>query len=289
MLIALCQFKEEPLRRFLLGSEQAIAERNLSEEVAQLQFRGLAANTAEIRWRVALNIRQQRQREVTFHPDVSTALEKEMQAWRRQWEKSTDRDQRLIGQGLTERLMENRVKEALLDQAWVEAQMAQSGLVTANELQAAYQATDSALKLPQMQRIEHLFLAQSGLRAKDRSVEMRKLHQRLLRGEDWAGLVQTHSEDARTQKKQGDLGWLGISRTPQAVIQAALSMQTGQVSSPIQSELGWHIIRLIQRKDERLPQLNEVRAELTAILQANKRQAALERITEKLPLKPASD
>lgn len=289
LLVAICHFRQDSLRRILLGLENEISEKEFREEVAQLQFRGLTADAAEVRLRAAINIRRERQGAMTFDRDVRKALESEMQAWRRQWEKPMERDKRLMGQGMTEIEMEDRVREALLDQAWLEARMAPSSLVTAEELQAAYQAQSTALILPQMQRIEHLFLAQSGREARDRSAEIRKLHQRLSGGEDWATLVQTHSEDARTKRKQGDLSWLGISRTPQAVLLTAQALQTGKMSSPIQSELGWHIIRLIKRQDERLPRLDELRTELLSVLQADKRQAALEWILE-MPLpKPASD
>lgn len=289
LLVAICHFRQDSLRRILLGLENEISEKEFREEVAQLQFRGLTADAAEVRLRAAINIRRERQGAVTFDRDVRKALESEMQAWRRQWEKPMERDQRLMGQGMTEIEMENRVREALLDQAWLEARIAPSSLVTAEELQAAYQAQSTALTLPQMQRIEHLFLAQSGREARDRSAEIRKLHQRLSGGADWATLVQTHSEDARTKRKQGDLSWVGISRTPQAVLLTAQALQTGKMSSPIQSELGWHIIRLIKRQDERLPRLDELRTELLSVLQADKRQAALARIME-MPLpKPASD
>lgn len=288
LLVAICHFRQDSLRRILLGLENSISEKEFKEEVAQLQFRGMTVDTAEAQFRAAINIRRERQGAVTLDRDVSKALESEMQAWRRQWEKPMERDQRLMGQGMTEIEMEHRVREALLDQAWLEARMAPSSLVTAEELQAAYQAQSTALTLPQVQQIEHLFLAQNGREAKDRSSEIRKLHQRLSGGVDWATLVQTHSEDARTKRKQGDLGWLGISRTPQAVFLVAQAMQTGKMSSPIQSELGWHIIRLTKRQNERLPRLDEVRTELLSVLQADKRQAALEKILSAVPQTPES-
>lgn len=271
--------KRDSLRSFLLGNEPLVPAEAVREEQARLRFRGLAEGDAQARVLEAARIRELRLADVAFQADVRVALGREMQAWRRQWEKEDERAQRLAGQGLTEAEMDRQVREALLDEAWLEQQMAATTRVSEGELQAAYVARREALRLPQVQRVAHLFLAQSGPQAKDRGPEMRQLHQRLLAGEDWAALVLAHSEDARTKRQAGDLGWVGAARAPEAFVKSAQGLKPGQMSPPVKTALGWHLIRVLKRQETRLPTLAEVREELAALLQDEKRQAALGRMT----------
>jgi parvulin-like peptidyl-prolyl isomerase len=271
--------KRDSLRSFLLGNEPLVPAEAVREEQARLRFRGLAEGDAQARVLEAARIRERRLADVAFQVDVSVALGREMQAWRRQWEKEDERAQRLAGQGLTEAEMDRQVREALLDEAWLERQMAATTRVSEAELQAAYVARREALRLPQVQRVAHLFLAQSGPQAKDREPEVRQLHQRLLAGGDWAALVLAHSEDARTKRQAGDLGWVGAARAPEAFVKSAQGLKPGQMSAPVKTMLGWHVIRVLKRQETRLTTLAEVREELAAQLQDEKRQAALEQLT----------
>ena len=279
LLIAGLYVQRESLRTFLLGHEPHVPVAVVKGEQARLRFRGLAEGDALARVLEAARIRELRLADVAFQADVSVALGREMQAWRRQWEKEDERAQRLAGQGLTEAEMERQVREALLDGAWLERQMAATTRVSEEELQAAYETRREALRLPQVQRVAHLFLAQSGPQAKDRELEMRRLHQRLLAGEDWVALVLAHSEDARTKRQAGDLGWVGATRAPEVFVKSAQGLKPGQMSAPVKTALGWHIIRVLERQETRLPTLPEVREELAALLQDEKRQAALGRLT----------
>ncbi len=80
--------------------------------------------------------------------------------------------------------------------------------------------------------------------------------QRLLRqiqaGADFAELAQTHSQDAFTREQGGDLGYFprGIL-TSQAVEDAAFALQPGQVSDVVESELGYHIVQVVDRVDDK--------------------------------------
>jgi parvulin-like peptidyl-prolyl isomerase len=79
--------------------------------------------------------------------------------------------------------------------------------------------------------------------------------QRLLRqiqaGADFAELAQTYSQDAFTREQGGDLGYFprGIL-TSQAVEDAAFGLQPGQVSDVVKSELGYHVVKVVDRVDD---------------------------------------
>lgn len=74
---------------------------------------------------------------------------------------------------------------------------------------------------------------------------------RLSAGEDFAGLASQFSQDETTRGRGGDLGWFTLEEllTPQ-LAQTAFSLQPGQIAGPIATELGYHVIQVIEFADQ---------------------------------------
>ncbi len=71
--------------------------------------------------------------------------------------------------------------------------------------------------------------------------------ERLDKGEDFAKVAQDVSEDPGSASVGGDLGWFGKGQMIAEFETAAYALEPGQVSEPVQSSFGWHIIQLIGR------------------------------------------
>lgn len=72
---------------------------------------------------------------------------------------------------------------------------------------------------------------------------------RLADGEDWSKLAAQYSTDASNAQNGGDLGWNGRDAgfVPEFT-EAAFKLQQAEVSAPIQTQFGWHIIRVLGRE-----------------------------------------
>ena len=87
-------------------------------------------------------------------------------------------------------------------------------------------------------------------------------------GEDFGKLAREHSEDAATRKEGGDLGWFGRGALPSAVEEIVFNMEPGEVRGPIRAERGFHVLKLMDKKDEQVRPLAEVKEQLrTALFQ----------------------
>jgi peptidyl-prolyl cis-trans isomerase SurA len=86
--------------------------------------------------------------------------------------------------------------------------------------------------------------------AKDRIL---KLQERLDNKADFAEVARLQSEDA-SAARGGDLGWLSPGDTVTEFEKAMDALQPGQISGPVRSPFGWHIIQVIERRSQDMSQ-----------------------------------
>lgn len=102
-----------------------------------------------------------------------------------------------------------------------------------------------------------------------------KIRERALAGEDFPKLAQEYSEGP-SAPNGGDLGWFGRDGgMVKAFEDAAFSLAKGEVSQPVRTRFGWHIIKIEDRKDPSQMTFEDVESEIKQIL-------AEEKATDKL-------
>lgn len=77
--------------------------------------------------------------------------------------------------------------------------------------------------------------------------EAKKVIERLKKGEDFAALAKELSKDTASATEGGDLGFVPQGRFVEPVDKAVFSLQVGQVSEPVKSDFGWHVIEVVER------------------------------------------
>ena len=84
-------------------------------------------------------------------------------------------------------------------------------------------------------------------------------------------LAKANSKDPGSKDKGGDLGWIPVGDIPSAFVKpfgdAVMNLSKGQLSDPVQSQFGWHIIKLEDVRDLKIPALDEIKPQLTQRLQ----------------------
>lgn len=99
-------------------------------------------------------------------------------------------------------------------------------------------------------------------------------------GGDFAQIASEKTQDPSGKANGGDLGWFGVGMMVPEFETAVVALQPGEVSAPVQSQFGWHVIKLEEVRDATVPPLDEVRGEIETQLQQDAVQAELAKVTE---------
>ncbi|BDD05993.1 peptidylprolyl isomerase [Aureibacter tunicatorum] len=96
-------------------------------------------------------------------------------------------------------------------------------------------------------------------------------------GDDWNELCELFSEDRGTKNRGGELPWFGSGEMVEEFENEAFRMtEVGQISEPIKSKYGWHILKLDGKKE--LPSYEEMESKIMA----NVRHASRAKVNEKI-------
>ncbi len=79
--------------------------------------------------------------------------------------------------------------------------------------------------------------------------EIDEVYKKLQSGEDFADLAMKYSDDKNTGSRGGQVPWFGVGAKPKDFEEAAFSLNNiGDYSEPIETEMGWYIFKLLDRK-----------------------------------------
>jgi parvulin-like peptidyl-prolyl isomerase len=174
------------------------------------------------------------------------------------------------------------LKRDLRVRRWISQRLAPELEVSEDECHQFYDSHLQSFFLPLRFRASHIFLAAPPETPSD-AVEAKKiaieaLSVRLAAGDDFATLAAQNSEDEATKQRAGDLGYFSATRMPPDFVEAATKLRPGQVTRPIRTRLGFHIVKLADVQPARQQTFDEVRSDIVIDLGNRKRAAALQEL-----------
>ncbi len=139
--------------------------------------------------------------------------------------------------------------------------------VTDEALQAAYDARFEGVEPGQEYNASHILV--------ETEEEAMALIEELNGGADFATLAQEKSTGP-SGPNGGQLGWFGTGAMVKPFEDAVVSMEVGAVSAPVQTQFGWHVIKLNESRAQALPTLDMLRGELADEIQRAAIEARIE-------------
>lgn len=266
---------------------EVITRRELDQAVAQFHGNGLANDPAVQRQALMQLINQSllvqagRRNNVQV-PDAEVEAEiARIAASRRQNVAQYEAAQARLGISKTD--LRRQVRDSMISQRMLQGYTAAEAKVSEDEINAAIaRARAQGIALPQAEpktryHAQHILIASQGERAQRLA---QRLSQDAQRGADFAALARQYSQDG-SAANGGDLGWLSEGETVPEFERAMRSLKPGQVSQPVHTQFGWHVIRLVEAGKPNTPDAR-IRAGVHDAIAAQKTQAAMQGLLQQL-------
>lgn len=92
--------------------------------------------------------------------------------------------------------------------------------------------------------------------------QLEDIRKELEGGADFAELAKQHSQDPASAPNGGDLGFFGRGQMVQEFEDAAFSLEPGQVSDPVRTQFGLHLIKVEEKRPAEHPELSQIRQQV---------------------------
>ncbi|MFZ3252635.1 MAG: peptidylprolyl isomerase [Pseudolabrys sp.] len=133
---------------------------------------------------------------------------------------------------------------------------------------AMHQVYDEAVKQIAEEKEVHarhiLFRAPAGddKAAKEAEDKVKAVIVRLKKGEDFAKVATEVTEDPSGKANGGDLGYFTKEQMVPEFSDAAFKLETGQISEPVKTQFGWHVIKVEDKRTKQAPKFEDVKAQI---------------------------
>ncbi len=151
-------------------------------------------------------------------------------------------------------------------------------------IKALYDAEkDGRFTAPEERRASHI-LVNFGADKAAAKAKAEALAAKLKAGTSFAELAKSSSDDTGSKDKGGDLGWNRRGQMPESFEKVMFTLDKGQVSEPVETEFGWHLIRLDDIKRSTVRPLTDpaAREELVTLYQNREKQKRYQELSEKI-------
>jgi parvulin-like peptidyl-prolyl isomerase len=301
-----------------LTRPEQITQVQLNESFAQIQAAAAAAGQQGITKRQILDmmiadilLRQavQRSNLRATEEEINTLINQERAQFQQQNNVTfTDAQFRALVEqqtGMTWAAYREQVRTQIIQQKYLTQQKAdmfnaQSLQPTQEEVNLYFRRNRNSFSNPEIMRIKHIFVSTQSLTAAQRQAARTRadeIYRRFQNGTPFEQLVVEYSDDMESRYREGDIGFLAIN-DPQAIaglgqnfVDQVFSLSQGEVSRVIQSNSGFHIVKVTNYYPPKMLEINDpvnpnstgtVSQYIQQLLSAQKLQQAFQEALESL-------
>ena len=153
-------------------------------------------------------------------------------------------------------------------------EIAKSIKVNDDDLSNLYEDEQARFSTEEERKAQHILVESEGL--------ANTIITQLKQGESFAELAAKHSQDTGSKDSGGDLGFFAMGAMVPEFEAKVFAMKEGEVSSPVKTDFGYHIIKLNKIKASEVKSFESLRSELTKLYTEREVQKSIYKLTEQL-------
>ena len=186
--------------------------------------------------------------------------------------------------GLTLDKVKENVREGLRQEHWIDSQIVGKAEVTDADAEDFYKKNPDQFKQPEQVRASHILVKVEQDAKPEVVTEKEKaakaIADRVKKGEAFDKLAKELSEDPSAKQNSGDLNYFGREQMVKEFSEAAFKMKKDEISDPVRSQFGFHVIKVTDHKAGETVTLETAKPKLLAFLKQQKRQGEIEKVVK---------
>jgi len=209
----------------------------------------------------------------------STEIENELKKYKKGFADDKAFAKALGEAGIIEAFLRKQIGKNLGIQKFIDTRFKAKAQVTEQEAKDFYNNNQDKISQPEMAHARHILIAAKETEPKaDKDRKRAKLVQiqkQLKGGADFAELAK-QSSDCPSKEKGGDLGFFPRGQMVKPFADAVFKMKPGEISDIVETEFGYHLIKLEEKKPAKTVSFDEAKAKITAYLTQEKVTTSIE-------------
>jgi peptidyl-prolyl cis-trans isomerase C len=193
-------------------------------------------------------------------------------------------EEQLKKAGQTVAKLREDVTASIRQQEWVESQVKDAPKATDKEAEEFFEKNPQQFEKPEQVRASHILVSVQKDAEEAVVTEKKKAAEAILTrvkgGEAFEKLAAELSEDPSAKQNSGDLNFFTKEQMVPEFSQVAFGMKKGDLSEPVRSQFGYHIIQVTDRKDAEKMTLEAVKPQLLMFLNRQKHDQEVQKLLQ---------
>jgi len=187
--------------------------------------------------------------------------------------------------GMTPEKLKENIRTGLQQSRWMKSQV-KAPEVTDAQAKAFYDSNIKEFEQPETVKASHiLFMVDPDAPAdvvKQKEDAAAKAAERAAAGEDFTKLAKELSEEPGASESGGDLGFFPKDRMVPEFAEVAFVQKVGDISKPVKTQFGWHVIKVTDKKAAGTVPFDQVKDQVTSFLKSSGQREAAQAVLNKL-------
>jgi peptidyl-prolyl cis-trans isomerase C len=187
--------------------------------------------------------------------------------------------------GVTEKDLSEITRKDIVISNFIEKTIAPTIKVSDDDVKNFYTENKDQLKEEPQVKASHILIGVDSTASAEVKQKAKEKAEALLKeikgGKDFAEAAKANST-CPSKEQGGDLGYFGKGQMVPPFEQAAFALKVGEISNVVETQFGYHIIKLTDKKDGEAPKLEEIKEKIATYIKGQKTQKAVFDLVTKL-------
>ncbi|MBU3980427.1 MAG: peptidylprolyl isomerase, partial [Proteobacteria bacterium] len=270
----------EEFNRELSQVKQKISQQEI--EIASPQLEGIRNEILDNLIDLELLFQESRNNGIKVEKE---AIDSQMKSLKQKFPNDAEFENFLSELKLSESNLKLKIKKGIAIQELVETQIAQKIKISDEESKVFYDANPDLFKQPEQVKASHILIkidnGADEAKKSEATKKIKAIQLKLKKGEDFAALAKEFSE-CPSKNNGGDLGYFQRGQMVKSFEDVAFALKTEEVSDIVETQFGYHIIKVVDKTPEKTTAYENVKEDLAQHLKQEKTKEEVKIYIQKL-------